>query len=104
MPHDSIGNKLKDIKRWSFIPGKNKILPVIEKRIDNDEYIIDLLDGFFPENDEIKNGGDSGLILVTDRRILLIRSELPESCILINKDKIKSIICNKKFFLPYDKN
>ncbi len=98
MPQDSLEVKLKAIKSWHFIPGKNKILPVLESILDSNEYIVDIIDGFFPGKTEGKNNGDdSGLILVSDRVIVLIRSAFPEKYVLIKKDKISSINCVKNF-------
>jgi len=98
MPQDSIEEKLKSIKRWHYIPGKNKILPVLESLLNRDEYIVDLIDGFFPGSDEGKAGNDdSGLILVTDKTIVLVRSEYPDKYISLKKEKIKNISCVKNF-------
>ncbi len=98
MTQDSIENQLNNIKRWHFIPGKNRITPVLESMISRDEYIIDIIDGFFPAEPGIKNSrDDSGLILVTDRTVILIRSELPDKLIVLKKDKILSVTCNLNF-------
>ena len=98
MPHDSIQEKLKSIKRWQFVPGKSKILPVLEALINKDEYIVDVIDGFFPASeDEKRVSDDSGLILVTDKTVILIRSEFPDEYKSFNKNKITNITCVKNF-------
>lgn len=98
MPQESFEDRLKNIRSWHFIPGKNKILPVLESILNKDEYIVDVIDGFFPEKSGAKGqNGDSGLILVTDRTVVLIRSEFPEKYIALKKEKIISINCHKSF-------
>lgn len=98
MGQESIEVKLKGIKRWQFIPNKNKIIPVLESLINKDDYIVDVIDGFFPGAADAKNGSDdSGLILVTDNTAVLIKSESPGKYILLKKDKIKKISCVKNF-------
>lgn len=98
MTQDSIEMQLKNLKRWNFIPGKNKILPVIESILSKNEYIVDIIDGFFPASAEIKNGkDDSGLILVTDSSVILMRSESPDKYTALNKNKILNINCVKNF-------
>jgi SpoVK/Ycf46/Vps4 family AAA+-type ATPase len=98
MTQDSVEVQLKNIKRWHFIPGKNRITPVLESLISRDEYIIDIIDGFFPAEPGIKNSrDDSGLILVTDRTVILLRADSPDENTVLKKDKITSIACNKNF-------
>ena len=98
MPQDSLDSQLKNIKRWQFVPGKNKIYPVLESIIKKDEYVIDVIDGFFPESVQEKSGNeDSGLILVTDRTVILIRSDYPDQYISLKKDRITNINCDKNF-------
>jgi len=98
MGKDSLEVELKDIKRWQFVPDKNKILPVLESLLTKDEYIVDVIDGFFPGARDVKNSSDdSGLILVTDKTVVLIRSESPGKYILLKKDKITNISCIKNF-------
>jgi SpoVK/Ycf46/Vps4 family AAA+-type ATPase len=98
MPQDSVGEKLKSIKRWNFVPGKNKILPVLEKLLSRDEFIVDVIDGFFPGTASAENGNDdSGLILVTDKTVVLIKSEFPDKYVSLKKEKIDSITCVKNF-------
>lgn len=94
----SIQEKLKGIKRWQFVPGKNKILPVLESLINKDEYIIDIIDGFFPAGKEDNRiSDDSGLILVTDKTLILISSEHPDKYKSLKKDRITNITCVKDF-------
>lgn len=98
MAADSVQDKLKSIKRWQFVPGKNKILPVLESLIKKDEYIVDVIDGFFPGSEGPGKGNDdSGLILVTDKTVVLIRSEYPDKYKSLKKEKIKNISCVKNF-------
>ena len=98
MTQDSVEVQLKNLKRWHFIPGKNRITPVLESLISRDEYIIDIIDGFFPAEQGLKNSrDDSGLILVTDKTVILLKSELPDKNIVLKKDKILNITCNKNF-------
>lgn len=98
MGKDSIEVQLKSIKRWQFVPNKNKILPVFKSFLGSDEYIVDVIDGFFPGASNEKGGSDdSGLILVTDGTVVLIKSEYPDKYIALKKDKIKSISCVKNF-------
>ncbi len=98
MPQVSIEDKLKSIKSWNFVPGKNKILPVLKTLLNDNEFIIDIIDGFFPgDREEKKSNDDSGFILVTDRIIVLMRSDKPEKYSSLNKSTIKSITCVKNF-------
>ncbi len=98
MAHDSIEVQLKSLKSWHFIPGKNRILPILESLLNRDEYIVDVIDGFFPADSGKKNDkDDSGLILVTDKTVILMRSEFPDKYTVLKKDKIKSINCVKNF-------
>jgi AAA+ superfamily predicted ATPase len=98
MTQDSVEVQLKNIKRWHFIPGKNRITPVLESLISRDEYIIDIIDGFFPAEPGIKNSkDDSGLILVTDRTVILLRADSPDNNTVLKKDKITNITCHKNF-------
>ncbi len=94
----SIQEKLKSIKRWQFVPGKNKILPVLESLIKKDEFIVDVIDGFFPAGEQdTGSDDDSGLILVTDRTVVLIRSKYPDRYRSLGKESIRSIVCIKNF-------
>lgn len=98
MAHESIEVQLNNNKRWHFIPGKSRIIPVLESLISRDEYIIDIIDGFFPAEPGIKNSkDDSGFILVTDRNIILMRAESPDKNTVLKKDKIKNISSVKSF-------
>jgi len=94
MPQESIEDKLKSIKRWHFIPGKNKILPVLGTILGNNEYIIDVIDGFFPGS---TGKEDSGLMLVTDKTVVLIKSEFPDRYVALKNDSIKEIKFEKTF-------
>lgn len=98
MANNSVETRLKNINRWNFVPGKNKILPVLETLIANDEIIITVIDGFFNGTSE-KNSGvtDSGVVIVSDRRIILIRSAAPDRYISLKKNNKLNISCIKNF-------
>jgi len=96
--NDSVETRLKSIRRWNFVPGRNRILPVLESLIKKNEIIITVIDGFFNGNGGKVSGiTDSGVIIVTDRRVILIKSAMPDRYISLKKNENLKISYIKNF-------
>ncbi len=93
-----IESRLKKIYNWQLVSGKKNILKILRKTIDEDENILDLLDGFYSPFNSFPDSEYAGILCITDRKVLFAAGEKSEpSYEIIDIDALKEIEYEKGF-------
>ena len=90
--------QLGDVYNWLLVSYKKNILKGLEKVLNDEEVIVDLLDGLMSGRGKPSGIGASGVLCITDRRLLFVESEKPGARPeIIRYEKITDVRYGKSF-------